>query len=68
MEKNMNRCHCCGNVIEKNDFIRIEKTWGYFSNQKDGQTHRFCVCETCYDAWVRGFKYAPEVEEVTEWI
>ena len=68
MEKNENRCHCCGNGIGNHDFIRIEKLWGYFSNNKDGQKHRLILCEPCYDAWIRGFKYAPEIEEVTEWI
>lgn len=68
MKKNVNRCNCCGTTIEQKDFIYIEKIWGYFSNQKDGQKHSFCVCEDCYDAWISGFKYAPESEEVTEWL
>lgn len=68
MEKNVNRCHCCGNEIGNNDFIRIEKLWGYFSNNKDGQKHSLSLCESCYDTWISSFKYAPEIEEITEWV
>ena len=68
MEKNVKRCNCCGGTIEQKDYIHIEKIWGYFSNQKDGQKHSFNICESCYDVWSREFKYAPEVNEVTEWL
>ena len=54
-----------GNAIISKEQI-IEKIWGYFSNDKDGQKHRICLCESCYDSWIREFKYAPEIEDVTE--
>ena len=66
MEKNKKVCHCCGEEIQQNDYIFIEKIWGYFSKNKDGQKHQICLCESCYDTWIQTFKYAPEIEEVTE--
>lgn len=66
MEKNVKMCHCCGNVIGQNDYICIEKSWGYFSNNKDGQKHTIRLCESCYDAWIQNFKYSPDIEDVTE--
>lgn len=44
------------------------KEWGYFSRHKDGTVHRMDLCEPCYDAWVRTFAIAPEVEQKTELI
>lgn len=66
MENNKIVCHCCGNLIEKEDFLSIEKVWGYFSRGKDGQKHQINLCEACYDRWIQGFKYAPDVTEITE--
>ncbi len=53
-------CDCCGKEIkkEKEDYLEIEKTWGYFS-EKDGDKHQFDICEHCYDVWVGGFVYPP---------
>ena len=48
------RCNMCGkelsvrNDILMEDAIIISKKWGYFS-KKDGETHRICICEDCYD-------------------
>lgn len=61
-------CHCCGKEIGQEDYVCIEKTWGYFSNHKDGQKHKICLCEPCYDAWTKKFKYAPEIEEIKEFL
>lgn len=48
-------CDCCGREIGKQeDFLHLEKTWGYFS-RKDGEYHQWDICEDCYDKWVKGF-------------
>lgn len=69
-------CNCCGkrvklrnsegaDIIPKTEFITIEKDWGYFS-EKDGETHRITICESCYDKWIAGFAIEPEIRENTE--
>ena len=68
MEEKLNVCHCCGHDLGQREFVHIEKIWGYFSNNKDGQKHKIRLCEECYDAWVRRFKYPPDIEEITELI
>ena len=68
MEKNIKICHCCGRAIGQEDYLNIEKVWGYFSKGKDGQKHEINICEDCYDRWIQGFKKAPEVTEMTELI
>ena len=52
-------CNMCGKEIQKSDgffhdHIHIDKTWGYFS-EKDGKTHSFDICETCYDRLLESF-------------
>lgn len=44
------------------DFIKIEKTWGYFS-KKDGETHQIWLCEDCYDTMRRQFGLTVEITE-----
>lgn len=67
------RCNLCGKEIQlkdgvaKEDYLHIRKNWGYFSN-KDGKTHDICVCENCYDKWVKSFKYPLSAEETIELI
>ena len=62
-------CNRCGSPIctegeaGKSSFLTICKEWGYFSERKDGTVHRMDLCESCYDAWVRTFAIAPEVEQ-----
>lgn len=68
MEKNKKVCHCCGHEINQADYLYIEKVWGYFSKDKDGQKHCIILCEDCYDKWIHNFKYAPEISEMTELI
>lgn len=50
-------CDCCKKSIDtaKNDFIHIEKEWGYFSN-KDGKKQEVDLCEKCWDKITEGFK------------
>lgn len=53
-------CNKCGkelkvkNGIVHEDFCRIDKSWGYFSD-KDGQRDQFDLCERCYDAIISEF-------------
>ena len=59
------RCNMCGkelsvrNDILMEDAIIISKKWGYFS-KKDGETHRICICEDCYDRLADSFAVEPE--------
>lgn len=64
-------CNSCGrtlrqeNGICREDFVRIVKKWGYFSD-KDMQKHTVVLCEDCYDRWTRHLMVPPTVEEDTE--
>lgn len=51
-------CDCCGREIDqtKEDFLHIEKNWGYLSKQ-DGETHSLDICEDCYLAWTASFAH-----------
>ena len=55
-------CNKCGReipVVEgvpREDVLEVEKHWGYFS-RKDGRTDRFDLCEDCYDAFVKSFRF-----------
>lgn len=54
-------CNRCGREIPvvkgvpQEDFLQVEKRWGYFSD-KDNQVDRFDLCEECYDEIVKGFE------------
>ena len=73
IEKNKVYCNACGrelgdlSQIQKEDFVCIEKEWGYFSN-KDGEHHIIHICETCYDRWIHTFQIPVEKKEVVEMI
>lgn len=66
-------CNRCGkklkmqNGIVQEGVLRIAYPWDYFS-KKDGEIHRFDLCEDCYDAMTKQFKYAPETEHATEFV
>lgn len=49
------------NGIPREDVFSTEKRWGYFS-QKDNEIHRFDLCESCYDEWVKSFGIPVEIE------
>lgn len=59
-KKRIISCNKCGKSIKytegvlKEDFFEATKAWGYFSN-KDLQTHKFNLCEKCYDDLVKEF-------------
>ena len=59
-----NRCNkeiVVKNGVPEEEVLTIEKRWGYFSH-KDGELHRFDLCEECYDAWISSFQI-PVYEE-----
>lgn len=66
-------CNCCGKklVVEggilREGAISVNHTWDFFS-EKDGEIHRFDLCEECYDNLVNQFLIEPEVEEQVEFI
>ena len=64
-------CNMCGknipveNNIPREDFIEINKAWGYFS-RKDGKTWKFVVCEECADRLAGQMKIPHEVCDTIE--
>lgn len=67
------KCNICGRELRqeldivKEDYIFVKKNWGYFS-RKDGQTHQICICEDCYDKWIKSFKIPVEIGDTVEMI
>ena len=64
-------CNGCGRALRqekgicREDFVRIVKKWGYFSN-KDMQKHTIVLCEECYDNWTQELMIPPVVTDDTE--
>lgn len=64
-------CNCCGKELAMKgdmfmeEFLQIEKEWGYFSNQ-DGMNMSADVCENCLMEWVKTFRYKPDYQERVE--
>ena len=54
-----------GTVVEGIADITVE--WGFFS-KRDGELHRFAICEKCYDEIIEQFKLKPTKENKTELI
>lgn len=60
-------CNQCGKEIlvsnghENEGVFHADYQWGYFS-EKDGQRHRFDLCEKCYDSLLQGFQIPVEIE------
>lgn len=58
-------CNCCGRRIKTQKDMIVEGVfhgqvqWGYFSG-KDGESHSFDLCETCYDKWISAFQIPVE--------
>ena len=69
--KDTMRCNKCGktllieNGILKEDVFEAAKDWGFFS-KKDLESHKFNVCEVCYDEFVAGFVIPVEVSDKKE--
>lgn len=66
-------CNGCGKKlivdggIVREGVLSVEHTWDFFS-EKDGEVHRFDLCEECYDNLVNQFRIDVEVEEQVELI
>lgn len=64
-------CNQCGRKITprgeaaREEVCEVRQRWGYFSD-KDGETHSFVLCETCYDKLVKGFQVPVKIEAETE--
>ena len=64
-------CNRCGKTVKfiegllKEDFFEAAKDWGYFST-KDLQTHRFNLCESCYDRMINEFVIPVEIVDKKE--
>ncbi len=65
------RCNQCGRTLKYDNGVitegalQLDLTWGYFS-EKDGERHKFILCETCYDAWIKGFTLPVEITDMLE--
>ena len=66
-------CNQCGKrLIVKNGivgegFFEATQNWNFFS-EKDGEIHRWDLCESCYDELISGFRIAVETEEQVEFM
>jgi len=64
-------CNKCKKAIKiegdivKEGLFEAEYRFGYFS-RKDGEIHKFDLCEDCYDQITADFLIPPEITEVTE--
>lgn len=64
-------CNGCGKKLQlENDYLKegyftADVVFGYFS-RKDGERHRFDLCEDCYDRMAAGFVIPVEAEEQSE--
>jgi Fe2+ or Zn2+ uptake regulation protein len=66
-------CNNCGKVINvkntvpEEDYLSIEKDWGYFS-KNDGEKHIFDLCEDCVRKIESQMKVSAEIHEQVELI
>lgn len=64
-------CNKCGrkllieNQIAREDYLQVNKPWGYFS-KKDGKTYQFVLCENCCDKLIEEFKVPVNIKDTTE--
>lgn len=64
-------CNCCKKKLEVQNGIitegvfSVEYAFGYFSS-KDEEIHKFDLCETCYDKWIKTFVIPVEIADNTE--
>jgi hypothetical protein len=65
------QCNKCGrqlkveNDLPKEDYVLIQKNWGYFSN-KDTSVHTLLLCEHCYDLLAEQCVIPPLVTQAKE--
>ncbi len=61
-------CNACGRTLPQKagicqeDYVKIEKKWGYFS-RKDGDIHTLCMCEDCFDRLLQHLKVPAQCRE-----
>ncbi|MCD8120844.1 MAG: hypothetical protein LUE65_01195 [Clostridiales bacterium] len=55
-----------GGILREGAFC-ADYTWDFFS-EKDGEIHRFDLCEDCYDSMTADFLIDTEREEQVEFI
>lgn len=71
MERVDKVCNKCGKTFNKvndiyhEDFLEVNKDWGFFST-KDGKTYKFAMCEECCESLVRSFKVPVNISDTTE--
>lgn len=64
-------CNCCGKKIHVENGIvmegvfSVQAVWGYFS-EKDGEIHKFDICEECYEKWINQFKIPIDIVSKNE--
>lgn len=64
-------CNCCGkNINVQNGIVMegvfsVQTAWGYFS-EKDGEIHKFDICEACYEKWIAQFKIPIDIVSKNE--
>lgn len=64
-------CNCCkkklivADGIVREGVFSIGYAWDYFS-EKDGEVHRFDLCESCYDAMREELAIPVDVEDQKE--
>jgi hypothetical protein len=58
-------CNNCGNSTKKHDgfngsfaFAVLNVSWGYFSDNRDGEVHEAHLCQTCWEHIVSTFKHS----------
>ena len=66
------KCNACGRTIiygemhNKEDYLVLEKEWGYFS-KKDGKKYKIRMCEDCFDSLVGSLRIPPQIDDITEY-
>lgn len=66
-------CNYCGkellveNGILKEGCLEVNSSFGYFS-RKDGQIHRFDLCEDCYEKMIARFRIPVDCQETKEFL
>lgn len=50
------------NGILKEECIHVEHDFGFFGG-KDGESHKFDLCESCYEEWINDFAIPIETWE-----
>lgn len=64
-------CNVCGRTLHmekgmlREDVVQVTKEWGFFSN-RDLETHKFTMCEDCYDHFISNFKIPIEISDKKE--